>query len=86
VTPVELERWRRIRVSLAAWAYEVHDVSVMADHEFDEMCLQIDPKVSTGHRVMDRFFRTKFDPNTGSWVHQHPERARLEAIFRRYFI
>lgn len=85
MSPVEMERWRRIRLSVAAWAYEVHDVSIMPDAVFDKMCLDVDVKVSTGHRKLDQFFRKEFDPSTGVWVHKHPEKGKLEGIYQRFW-
>lgn len=82
-TPVEIERRRRIRVSFWAYAYEVLDVSLVSDHRFDEECKLIDPKVSTGHRQLDAFFRKHFAAHTGQWIHKHPDRARLDHLVRR---
>lgn len=77
------ERQRRIRVALAAWAYERYDDSIMSDAEFDKLCLQIQPQMKTGHGKCDRFFATEFDPSTGSWVFQHPELDRLDWLLRK---
>jgi len=82
-TPVEVERRRRIRVAVWAYAYEVFDVSLVSDHRFDEECKLIDPKVSTGNARLDSFFRKTFAAHTGQWVHKHPEVGRLEYLTRR---
>lgn len=84
MAPDEYQRWLRIRLSVAAWAYEVHDTSIMSDHEYDRLSLLVDPKVSTGNRKLDTFFRQHFDPSTGVWVLKHPETGKLDQLFRKY--
>ena len=84
-TKAETQRRLRIKVSVASYAYEIEDTTIMSDHEFDRMCLLIDPKVSTGSRKLDTFFRNTFDPNTGSWVRLHPGLDGLRRIFERHF-
>lgn len=79
-TPPEAERRRRIRLSVAAYAYEVLNESVMPDHEFDALAMQIEPSQATGHDVLDRFFMDHFDPFTGVWVQKHPEPEGLRRI------
>lgn len=74
----------RIKVSVAAWAYENADdniTHIMSDAEFDALSLQIHPEVETGHAVLDKFFREEFDPDTGSWVGDHPEQDKLEKLY-----
>ncbi|RVU03570.1 hypothetical protein EOE18_14705 [Novosphingobium umbonatum] len=77
-SPEETEKRNRIRLSVFAYAYEVHDVSLISDADFDTLSLRIDPTVKTGHAVLDEFFATQFDPSTGMWVLQHPDQAGLE--------
>lgn len=82
---VEQERRNRIRAAAAAYAYEVDSDPIMSDAEFDALCLKIRPEVATGDGTLDEFFRTEFDPSTGSWVHRHPDKAglrRVVAVFR----
>lgn len=81
-TPTEIERRRRIRVALWAYAYEEHSVSLVSDAEFDEECLKVNLKQSTGDRRMDNWFRKTFSPHTGQWVHNHPNRTGLERLYR----
>lgn len=57
MTPIEIERRNRIRLSVAAYAYEYKNESIMSDAEFDALALQIDPSVSTGNRKLDTFFK-----------------------------
>jgi hypothetical protein len=82
---VEIERKNRITLSVAAWAYEKHDEQLMSDHDYDALCEKIRPEMSTGNRKMDNFFKKHFDPNTGQWVHKHPQKAHLELLWRDYY-
>ena len=70
----------RIRVAVAAYTYEVENDPILSDAEFDALCLTINLEVDTGNAVMDKFFREEFDPNTGSWVHRHPNKEGLAQI------
>lgn len=84
-TPVEVERRRRIRLSVAAWAYETRAASFMSDAEFDRECLLVGPSISTGNRKLDNFFKKHFSPHTGQWVHKHPDKAGLESLWQRVY-
>lgn len=84
-TEVEIERRNRILLSVAAWAYEEHDESIMSDADFDALCLKIRPAIPTGNRKLDRFFRNIFDPSTGQWVHKHPDKGGLERVYQEYY-
>lgn len=79
------ETRNRIRVSVAAYAYEILDEPIMSDGEFDALCLKIDPYEPTGNALMDEFFMMDFDPSTGSWIHRHPDLEGIEAIHDRYY-
>jgi hypothetical protein len=70
----------RIKVSVAAYAYEFEDDPIISDEEFDKLSLTINPEILTGNDMMDKFFREEFDPNTGSWVHRHPNKEGLSKI------
>lgn len=76
------ETRRRIRVSVAAWAYEVHSDPIMSDGDFDALSREIDTLRSTARSEMDHWFMEHFSPNTGMWVHQHPEPEGLERIYQ----
>lgn len=78
---VEVERRNRIRLTLAAYAYEYDDNPIMSDAEFDELSRKINPKIATGHKQHDKFFREKFESDTGMWIREHPF---LRAVERRY--
>lgn len=82
---VERERARRIKLAVAAYAYEIDDKSLMTDHEFDKECRMINPDLDTGNPLLDKFFREKFDPSTGMWIHDHPELDRIREVYLKYY-
>ena len=82
---IERERRRRIKVSVAAYAYEMLDDSIIDDFEYDRLCREIDVSIDTGNKVLDEFFRKEFDPSTGYWVHKHPEPHKLKELYYRYY-
>ena len=57
---IEAEIRRRIRLSVAAYAYEYKNDSIMSDALFDEMSNAVDTSVITGNRKMDNFFKKHF--------------------------
>lgn len=80
-TPVEIERRRRIRLCLWAYAYEIAGAPLVDDHRFDTEAYASDPTLSTGR--LDQWWRETFQPFTGQWIHQHPELSRLAALHAR---
>jgi len=80
---VEVERRNRIRLSIAAYAYEFENDIIMQDHEFDELAKQIDPSIDTGDLLLDLFFREEFHTDTGQWVQNHPDPIGLKRAYRR---
>ena len=84
-TPVERERRNRIRLSLAAYAYEFLNTEIMSDAEFDRLAQTINRNIETGHVVLDKFFREEYSAMTGMWVHKHPELKKLERAYQRIF-
>lgn len=82
-TVVERERRLRIRSALWAWAYEKYDSPLVSDSKFDEECKAINPSVDTNNKIMDEFFRNSFSPHTGQWVHDHPEKDKLDKLYHR---
>ena len=84
-TYVNPEIRNRIIVSVAAYAYEIAGTPFLTDQEYDDLAHSINPKETTGNKVMDKFFREIFSPHTGMWVHRHPNTARLAEIFEKYF-
>lgn len=76
----------RIKVALAAYAYEVLSQPIMSDGEYDRLAKRIDPNKLTGNKVMDDFFRQHFAAHTGAWIHSHPNKSGLQNILYRSFI
>lgn len=81
---VERQRWIRIRIAIAAYAYEVENNSIMSDADFDKLCQQVDPMISTGNAEMDAFFEDRFDPSTGLWIFQHPQIEGIKRLYREH--
>ena len=75
----------RIKLSVAAYAYEYKDDSIMSDADFDALSLEINPKDKTGNRKIDNFFKKHFQPDTGMWIRFHPEKQKLEYIYKTYY-
>ena len=84
-SPEETERRNRIKLAVAAYAYEFDNTSIMSDAEFDEFALLIDPQISTGNTPLDQFFRTEFQPDTGQWIHRHPELSQVRSVYERFY-
>lgn len=82
-TRVEIERHRRIKVAVGAYAYEYMVEVILTDAQYDKLASKIDLTIKTGHKVMDNFFRTCFQSHTGQWVHMHPEKEKLAALCKR---
>jgi hypothetical protein len=84
-SPIEVERRNRIRLSVAAYAYEFENDSIMSDGDFDSLAETIDLQISTENEKLDEFFKAHFSPFTGQWIHDHPELEKLKTIYNRYF-
>ena len=78
---IRKERQTRIRLSVAAFAYEFCDSPRITDSEFDALSLQSNPEVPTGR--LDDWWYNEFQPCTGMWVRSHPELDLLEALYNR---
>jgi len=82
---VELETRRRIRVAVYAYAYECAADSIVSDDVFDLECYQVDLSVHTNRPDLDVWFRENFQPDTGMWIHTHPELKSIKALYERYY-
>lgn len=80
-TPVEVERRRRIRLCLWAYAYEIADNMLVSDTQFDAEARQSDTSIDTGH--LDDWWRACFNPSTGMWIHMHPELDKVRKLYDR---
>lgn len=84
-TDVEKQTRLRIKLTIAAYAYEVMNHSIMSDADFDKKCLEVDLSIDTGNKELDKFFREEFDPSTGQWIHKHPEKRKLGYLLNKYY-
>ena len=85
MTGINQEIRNRIRLSVAAYAYEMEDNPIMGDYEFDELSKTINPAEKTGNKKMDNFFKKHFNPDTGMWIRFHPERQKIKWIYDTYY-
>lgn len=83
----ELVRKDRITVAVAAWAYENNHKPIMSDAKYDQLSQRVHAQrhIATGNHRLDRFFQRHFDPDTGLWVHKHPDLPAIENIYARYY-
>jgi len=72
-------------VSVAAYAYEILNVSIMSDSEFDSLSQCVNPKIKTGNKKLDKFFSEKFDPSTGMWISSHPELDKIRDLYHKFY-
>jgi hypothetical protein len=79
------ETRNRIKLSVAAYAYEIKDNPIMSDADFDELASKIDTSVSTTNPRLDYFFAKNFQSDTGMWIHKHPELSKIEYLYERYY-
>lgn len=79
--PVEVERRRRIRLSVWAYAYEIADDPLVSDTVFDTVARASEPDIDTGH--LDDWWRIMFNPSTGLWIHSHPELDKVKQTYER---
>ena len=75
---VEVERRRRILLSVAAAAYDFNNYSLMSDADFDTLARQSDKAILTGR--FDDFWQHEFDASTGQWIHHHPDLAGVRKL------
>jgi NAD-dependent DNA ligase len=72
-------------MAVAAYAYEFMDSPIISDAEFDQESLKINPQIDTGRPELDHFFRTEFHPDTGGWIHRHPELEKVAQTYHRWY-
>ena len=80
---VNAEVRNRIRLSVAAYAYEYKDDPIMSDDEFDALSNKINVDEKTGNRKMDNFFKKHFQPDTGMWIRKHPDLRGIQNIYEK---
>lgn len=81
-SPIERERQRRINVAAWAYAYEVDSDPLVDDATFDRECRLVNLSISTGNKKLDAFFCKHFSPDTGMWVHMHPDKEGLRRVVK----
>lgn len=74
VKSFEKVRRDRIRLALAAYSYEILNISIIDDAAYDVLALEVHKNrdTITGH-PLDLFFKEEFNPYTGAWIHSYPE-------------
>lgn len=79
--PSEVERRIRIRLCVAAYAYEIANAPLMSDAAFDALAMQSDKSIVTGQH--DMWWWSQFEPHTGQWIHTHPDLTGVARLYRR---
>ena len=82
---IDRETRNRIKLAVYAYAYEFMSDSVVSDGDFDKLALEIDLSVNTRRPELDAWFRKEFQPDTGQWVHSHPELNKIAELYKRYY-
>jgi hypothetical protein len=82
-TPQEVERRRRILIAVWAYAYEMMNDQLVGDDIWERECLAINLDQETGDDSLDFWFSENFDPSTGQWVHDHPNKDGLHKWYLR---
>ena len=75
----------RIKLSVYAYAYEYLNHSIVSDSQFDKLASEIQPSVSTGNETLDKFFKDHFIPDSGMWIHKHPNLDRVKEIYENFY-
>tara|TARA_R100001443_G_scaffold10217_1_gene19722 strand:- start:1706 stop:1960 length:255 start_codon:yes stop_codon:yes gene_type:complete len=75
----------RIKISVAAYAYEYLDAPIMSDGDFDALSQLIDTKKKTGNEKLDKFFEKHFVADSGMWIHKHPEKEKLKYLYEEFY-
>jgi len=84
--PIEVERRNRIRLSIAAYAYEFESNPIMDDVAYDKLSYSINTKIATGNSRLDRFFKSNFDPFSGLWIRLHPDLEGIKYLYKRFYV
>lgn len=95
---IRRQRWLRVTLTVAAYAYEFESKSIITDAEFDKRCYEVDLNISTiefwhhrnyelckRYQKLDAFWRTEFEPSTGMWIRKHPELEITKRAFLRLY-
>jgi len=82
--PYEVEKRRRIQLTVMAYAYEFMDDPIVDDNTYDWLARKVDIHQETGNLILDAFFFLHYSPMTGMWVRDHPDLPAVERAYRRY--
>lgn len=83
-SPKEIETRRRIKLAVWAYAYEFEE-GVVPDYVFDVEAYQVDLSVHTDRLDLDFWFIANFEPDTGLWIHRHPELDKIRKLYERRY-
>jgi len=78
------ERRNRIRISIAAYAYEFKGRSIMTQFDYDELSDRIHPEANIGDET-DEFFRDQYLPYETNWIHWHPKLEQIEQLYKSLY-
>lgn len=80
----EKEIANRIKVALYSYAYEIMNKPLTTDAEYDALARSIRPLMVTGKPLEDWFFEEQFSPNTGQWIHKHPNLDGIASLYDKF--
>ena len=75
----------RIKLSVWAFAYEIANQPLVSDAVYDFNAYQVNLKNRTKRPDLDFWFICNFRPDTGLWIHDHPELDKLERLYTRLY-
>lgn len=75
----------RIRLALAAYAYEIENDPIISDAEYDKLALEVNLDIPTHRPDLDKWFKENFNPSTGIWIYNHPELKKIEYLLHTNF-
>lgn len=81
-TPKEIETRRRVKLALWAYAYEFEQHSIVEDAVFDFESYMVDLNIETDRLDLDYWFRAEFIPDTGLWIHKHPDLDKIKNMYK----
>ena len=77
------EKRKRIRLALYAYAYEVHNNSLVSDSTYDLLSRSVNLDVSTDRPDLDLWFKNNYSKDTGMWIYNHPELHKIKSLYKR---
>lgn len=79
------EKWKRIQISVLAYAYEYEDNSIVDDTTYDVLAKMINLKETTSDPEMDAWFRDYYLDYTGQWIRNHPNLDGIKRIYNNVY-